>query len=82
MVSIPNTLESYRMKLWQWKFHNTSSAFVRKLMDHFVTFMHLFNHLPTLHLVSQPYTPRMQLAFLPDAHYKSGKLKVSVYPHK
>ena len=41
-----------------------------------------FNHLQTCHPVSQPYTPKMPLAFLPDVHCKSGKLKASVYPHK
>ena len=38
--------------------------------------------LANLHLASQPYMPRMQLSFPPDVHYKSGKLKASVYPHK
>ena len=71
-ISAPNILESHRMKLWQEKFHNTSSAYVKQLMDSFVMFMHLFNCLPTLHLASQPYTPRMQLAFPLDFHYKSG----------
>ena len=51
----------------------------RKLMDNFVTFMHPFNHLPTPHLESQPYTPRMQLA---DVHFELGKLRTLVYPHK
>ena len=57
------------------EFHNTSSAFVKKLMDSFVTFMCHCSCLPTLHLVSLPYTPRMQLLFPPDVHYKSGNSK-------
>ena len=28
------------------------------------------------------YTKNMQLAFPLDVHYKSGKLKASVYPHQ
>ena len=50
MMSVPNILELHRMRLWKCKFHNTSSAFVKKLMDSFVIFMHNFSHLPTLHL--------------------------------
>ena len=41
-----------------------------------------FQPLETCHPVSQPYTPKTQLAFLPDVHCKSGGLKVSVYPPK
>ena len=45
--------------------------------------MHLFNCLPTLHLAPLPYTkPRMQPALPLDAHYKSGRLKASAYPHQ
>ena len=50
-------------------------AFVRKPVDNFVISLPLFNHLQTCHPVSQPYTPKMQLAFLPDVHYKSGKIE-------
>ena len=50
------------------------------LMDNFAILMHLFNCLPTLHLASQPYMPRMQPALPLDAHYKSGRLKASAYP--
>ena len=55
---------------------------VNKPMASSVIFMNHFSHSPTLHLVSQPYMPKAQLPFLPDVHYKLGKLKVSVYPHK
>ena len=82
MMSIPNIFESHRMKLWQWKFHNTSSAYVKKLMDSFAILIHLFNCLPTLHLASQPYMPRTQPALPLDAHYKSGRLKASAYPYQ
>ena len=58
---------------------NTSSAYVKKLMDNFAILIHLFNCLPTLHLALQPYTPRMQPALPLDAHYKSGRLKASAY---
>ena len=34
------------------------------------------------HLASQPYTPKTQPALPLDAHYKSGRLKVSAYPHQ
>ena len=37
-MSIPNILESSRTKLWQWTFHNTSSAYVKRLMDNFAIF--------------------------------------------
>ena len=53
-----------------------------QLMVSFVIFTHHFSCLPTLHLASQPYMPRMQLPFPPDVHYKSGKLRVSVYSPK
>ena len=43
MISVPNTLELHRMKLLQQKFCNTSSAFIKKLMDSFVIFMLHFN---------------------------------------
>ena len=52
------------------------------LMDNFAILMHQFNCLPTLHLASQPYMPRMQPALPLDAHYKSGRLKASAYPHQ
>ena len=48
----------------------------------FAILMHLFNCLPTLHLASQPYTPRMQPVLPLDAHYKSGRLQVSAYLHQ
>ena len=81
-MSILNILESPRMKLWQWTFHNTSSAYVKRVMDNFAILMHLFNHLPTLHLASLPYTPRTQLVLPLDAHYKSGRHEASAYPHQ
>ena len=80
MMSIVIILESHRTKLWQWKFHNTSSAYVKKLMDNFAILMQLCNHLLTLHLASQPYMPQMQPVPPLDALYKSGKLKESAYP--
>ena len=49
-------------------------------MDNFVTFMQLLNHLLTLPSCITAYTPGAQLPFPPDVCYKSGKLKVSVYP--
>ena len=68
------------MKPWQWKFHNTSSAYVKKLMDSFAILMLLFNHLPTLHLASQPYMPKMHPALPLDAHHKPGRPNTSAYP--
>ena len=38
--------------------------------------------IPHGNFTAQPYTPRTQLPFPPDVHYKSGKLKASVYPNK
>ena len=58
-----------------------SSAHVTKLMASFAILMHFFNHLPTLHLASEPYMPRTQPALPLNAHYKSGRLTASAYPH-
>ena len=55
------------------------TAYVKRLTDNFAMLMHLFNHLPTLHHASQPYTPRTEPALPLDAHYKSGRLKASAY---
>ena len=82
MTSVPNTLVSHRMKQWQWKYHLINSVFVRKPMDNFAISLPLFNCWQTHHPVSQLYMPKMHLAFLPDVHCKSGKLKASVYPNK
>ena len=46
-TSILNISELHKMKSWQWKSHHASSAFVKKKMDHFVTFLHHSNHLQT-----------------------------------
>ena len=73
MMSIVFILESHRTNLWQQKFHNTSSAYVKKLMDNFAILLHLCNCLPTLHLASQPYMPKKQPASPLDALYKSGR---------
>ena len=82
VISAPHILGIHRMQLWQEKFHKTSSAYVKQQTDSFVTFIHHFNHLPTLCFASQPYMPRMQLVFPIDVCYKSEKLKASVYHHK
>ena len=42
IISVLHILELHRMKLWQYKFHNTSSAYVKQQMDSFVTFIHHF----------------------------------------
>ena len=65
----------------QWKFCHNSSGFVKKQMDNFVPFLHLFNHLQTHHLALLPCMPRMQPAFQPDVLYRSGNLQMSVCPH-
>ena len=39
----------------------------------FVTFLHHSNHLQPHHLALQLFTPRIQLVFLPDVHYRLEK---------
>ena len=43
-TSILSISELHKMKPCQWKSHHTSSAFVKKQMDSFVTFLHHANH--------------------------------------
>ena len=47
-------------------------------MDNFVISLPIFNCLQTCQLVSQHCRPKWQLAFLPDAHWKSGKPSLSI----
>ena len=81
MISALNISELHKMKPWQWKSHHDSSAFVKKQMGSFVTFLHYFNCLQTHHFVLLPCVPRIQPVFLPDVLYKSGKLQMSVCPY-
>ena len=82
MMLVPNILgvtqdETKAVEIFTTQVQHMSKS----LTDSFAMLMHLFNHLPTLHLASQPYVPRTQLAFPLYVHYKSGKLKASAYPH-
>ena len=70
MTSTPNTLVSLRMKQLQWRCHLINTVFVRKPMDNFVISLPLFNCSQTCHPASQPYIPKLHVAFLQDAHYQ------------
>ena len=58
--------------------HHASSGLVKQQMNSYVPFLHHFNHLQTHYLALQLCTPRIQLVFLPDVHYRLQKLQMSV----
>ena len=52
---------------------NSSSVHVNRLTDSFAALIHLFNHLPIHHHVSQLYTQRTKQELRKYAHYRSGR---------
>ena len=82
MLSVPNILGVTQDETMVVEISQNQFSICQEANGQFCNTYAPLSHLPTLHLASQPYMPKMQLAFLPDVHYKSGKLKVSVYACK